>query len=129
MDGQYLTYEEFSAYGGSMDQGTFDASEFAVRKYLDYLTDRRIKEHIEVIPEEVKRCVYAMIQLESAGGALRQLEKPVTTGFSTDGYSESYGNVLSAEDVKREMSNTAKVYLAGVYDDDGVELMYLGCRG
>jgi hypothetical protein len=58
--GQYLTYEEYIALGGTLDQMPFNLLEFEARKQIDVRTQNRLKNEIN-IPQEVKLCVYNLI--------------------------------------------------------------------
>ena len=99
--------------------------EIAARKRIDYLTASRVSAMAEV-PEAVKACMAAIIQLDAATGAVAQATAPVVTSFSTDGYSETYGKAYSAADAAAEMTKSIKVYLYGVKDDRGIPLLYRG---
>jgi hypothetical protein len=59
-DGQYLTYEEYQSLGGSLDNMPFNLAEFEARKRIDLRTQNRLKD-IDEIPQEVKLCVFNMI--------------------------------------------------------------------
>ena len=59
-------------------------------------------------------------------GAEAQANTPTVTSFSTDGYSESYGKALSAEDAELSMNRLIVTSLYGEYDDKGVPLLYKG---
>lgn len=121
----YLTYDEYTEMGGNLTDAEFRTLEFKSRKRIDYLTDSRVQNMVTV-PEAVKLCVFVLIGLEKAIGAETQAETPVVTSFSTDGYSETYGNALSANDATKQMSNTVKEYLYGEVDDTGIPLLYRG---
>ncbi len=124
----YLTYEEYQEYGGALPEGPFRLLEFQARKRLDYLTADRIKamEEAGQVPESVKMCVYALIDLNNKAGAIAQMTNPVVTGFTTDGYSEQYKNVLSATEANAEMDRLILEMLAGELDLNGVPLLYRG---
>lgn len=59
-DGQYLTYEEYQSLGGSLDTMPFNLLEYEARRRIDLRTQNRLKD-IDEIPEEVKLCVFNMI--------------------------------------------------------------------
>lgn len=124
----YLTYEEYTSYGGSAPEASFTPLEFKCRKRLDYLTDNRIAEHMAEIPEDVKLCMVSMINMENAAGAEAQATQPQVTSFNTDGYSETYGHALSAEDSSRAMNQMVKTMLWGVKDDTGTPVLYRGVK-
>lgn len=121
----YLTYDEYQAYGGELDQTAFPLIEMACRKRIDYLTDSRVQRMAEV-PLAVKQCMALIMKLEAATGANAQVENPAITSFSTDGYSESYGHSLSADDTANQINKTIATCLYGEVDDDGVPLLYRG---
>ena len=58
--GQYLTYNEYKALGGTLDQTPFNLLEFEARKRIDLRTQNRLKNE-ETIPQEVKLCIYNLI--------------------------------------------------------------------
>ena len=124
----YLTYAEYQAYGGTLDQASFTPLEFKCRKRLDYLTDMRIAEHMAVIPADVKLCMFSLINIENAAGAEGQATQPKVTSFNTDGYSETYGHSFSAEDADKAMNQTVKTMLWGVCDDEGTPVLYRGVK-
>lgn len=121
----YLTYDEYKEYGGGLSQAAFPLVEMACRKRIDYLTDSRVQRMAEV-PTAVKQCMILIMALESATGANAQVENPAVTSFSTDGYSESYGNALSADDTAKQINKTIATCLYGEVDDEGVPLLYRG---
>ena len=67
-----------------------------------------------------------LIGIEGAAGVEAQLEKPVVTSFSTDGYSESYGKAMGAQDAVQSMNAVIGTSLYGEADDNGVPLLYRG---
>ena len=72
----YLTYAEYQAYGGTLTSAAFVPLEFKSRKRVDYLTDTRVQD-MESVPEEVKLCMYALINMDAAVGAEAQASAPV----------------------------------------------------
>ena len=64
-EGQYLTYAEFQALGGSaIGDMPFNLLEFEARRQIDIRTFNRLKDS-ETIPQEVKICEYNLIKLLS----------------------------------------------------------------
>lgn len=121
----YLTFQEYQARGGDLPQSSFNLLEFKCRKRIDYLTDSRVQNMAEV-PEAVKMCILALIPVENKVGVTAQVENPVVTSFNTDGYSESYGKAMGAEDGSRAMNKMVGTYLSGENDDNGIPLLYRG---
>ena len=128
MHAQYLTYGEWQTYGGApMDPADFMQAEFDARKRIDRLTDCRVQD-MESVPEAVKLCMVGLIKIGTAAGAEAQISSPTVTSFSNDGYSESFGKALSAEDAEAAMDRRIKTDLYGEVNDHGTPLLYRGVR-
>ncbi len=125
---QYLTFNEYINYGGTLPQTSFITQEFKCRKRIDYVTDTRVQ-NMKIVPESVKLCMMCLIGIETAVGAEAQAANPAVTSFSTDGYSENYGDKMSVEDAENSMNTAIRSMLYGEYDDDGVPLLYRGVNG
>lgn len=125
----YLTFAEYQAYGGALDQTAFANLEFKARKRIDYLTSCRVRDRMATVSEAVKRCMFSLIEMESKVGIETQATKPVVTSFSTDGYSESYGNSIRSEDVGKRMNEIIVSMLYGEVDDHDTPLLFTGVRG
>lgn len=123
----YLTYAEYTAYGGTLTQSEFTPLEFRCRKRIDYLTDSRVQ-NMAAVPTAVKLCMLDLIGVESKVGVTAQVNNPVVTSFNTDGYSESYGKALGAEDASKSMNAIVNSSLYGELDDNGVPLLYRGVK-
>jgi len=122
---KYLTFEEYQSYGGTASETAFLMLEFRARKRIDRQTFDRVQNMAEV-PEAVKLCMMSLMTIDSKVGVEAQVENPVVTSFNTDGYSESYGKALSAEDADSSMSASIRSMLWGERDDNGVPLLYRG---
>lgn len=122
---QYLTYTEYAAYGGDLSDINFRPLEFKARKRIDYLTDSRVQNMISV-PEAVKLCTYILIGMENSVGRNAQATSPNVTSFNTDGYSETYGQLMDVDTASTQMTAIVKEYLYGENDDNGVPLLYRG---
>lgn len=121
----YLSYEEYVAYGGTLPLPAFTLLELRCRKRIDLLTASRVQ-NMGAVPEAVKLCMMSLISIEGAAGVEAQIEKPVVTSFSTDGYSESYGKAMGAQDAAQSMNAVIGTSLYGEVDDNGVPLLYRG---
>lgn len=121
----YLTYPEYVEHGGTAFLTEFAMLEFRARKRIDRLTSCRVQK-MKTVPQDVKLCVLTLIEIDRKVGIEAQVDNPVVTSFNTDGYSETYGNALSAADAEQSMSATIKSMLWGVTDDKGVPLLYRG---
>ena len=76
----YLTFEEYTEFGGTLPQASFTLLEFKCRKRIDYLTDSRVQ-GMAAVPEAVKLCMMSLIAMENAAGAEAQATNPVVTSF------------------------------------------------
>ena len=132
-EGQYLTYLEFEQLGGSeIGEMPFNLLEFEARRQIDIRTQNRLKD-IEVIPQEVKICEYALINCISSYS--RQSNNSSNIGNvaseSTDGYSISYISADRISEVVKsrnsEVDDVIRTYLLGVIVD-GEHIMYAGVR-
>lgn len=121
----YLTYDEYKEMGGAVPQKEFIQLEFKARKRIDYLTDSRVMDMAN-IPEAVKMCMMSLITVEAAVGVEAQVLNPVVTSYNTDGYSESYGKAMGAEDAAVSMNATIRTLLYGETNDEGIPLLYRG---
>ena len=61
--GQYLTYNEYKAMGGTLDQTPFNILELKSRKEIDKYTLGRLI-GLETQVQEVKNCIWELINLE-----------------------------------------------------------------
>ena len=121
----YLLDAEYVEYGGTASATEFTMLEFRARKRIDQLTACRVQ-YMKSVPEAVKLCMFSLIETDRKVGLEAQVSNPIVTSFNTDGYSETYGKVLSAADAEKSMSATIKSMLWGVADDNGVPLLYRG---
>ena len=128
--GQYLTYEEYLALGGTLDLTPFNVLEFEARRQIDIRTFNRLKDS-EDIPQEVKLCEYKLIDsLNSYAVANESVSsKGNLASESTDGYSVTYisydkvGEVIKSKSA--ELEDIIRTYLLGVIYN-GEHLMYVG---
>ena len=128
--GQYLTYNEYRALGGTIELTPFNLLEFEARRKIDIRTFNRLK-NIEEIPQEVKLCEYNLIN---------SINKYVSTNNSveangniksenTDGYSVSYLSASEISDVVKskeaELDDIVRTYLLNVIVNEE-HIMYCG---
>lgn len=129
-EGQYLTYAEYTALGGSaIGEKPFNLLEFEARRKIDIRTFNRLK--ADNIPQEVKLCEYKLIN--TLEGYTKSLQSIADNGNikseNTDGYSISYVSASELSDIVKsqsaELDDIIRTYLLGViYDDE--HLMYCG---
>ena len=125
-EGQYLTYAEYVSLGGTLQETPFNIAEFYSRKEIDLRTQKRLN-GVQEIPEEVKLCVYNLINL---------LNKYQNLTFNPNITSESVGDysVTYIDDYKKIISNKeneiADLIIRNLYGViiNGEHLIYLGVK-
>ena len=121
----YIDLSYYKNNGGKTVEDTaFPKLEFRARMMLDKLTQGRIQK-MKAVPETVKRLMVELIGLEIGQGA-ELTERKSVTSFSNDGYSETYADPLTGEQVKEIQCNLVSEYLSEETDDEGTPLLYLG---
>lgn len=137
----YLTYEEYSAMGGTLDETTFTAFALDAQAYIDWYTFNRLwKEEwqTEEIMARVKICMFQLIKLLQTKASLITPDVSSTGGInvgaqvrsqSNDGVSTEY-SVFSAEmlydKAKQEIEDCIKRYLNGLMNSVGRKILYRG---
>lgn len=130
--GQYLTYNEYRALGGTaLDLTPFNILEFEARRKIDERTFGRLK-GIETIPQEVKMCVYALINtLQSYSIDSTSSRNKNIASESTDGYSVSYASGGQVQEIVKaksvELNDVITTYLVGVVVNEE-HILYLGVK-
>ena len=123
---QYLTYDEYQAYGGTMSAEDFVLAEFKARSRIDEMTLARVQA-METVPEEVKLAMMVIMKVDSKYSADAQADSGVISSFSTDGYSESYGGISEqSANAEQQVKTNVTRMLFGVVDDAGIPLIYKG---
>lgn len=118
-EGQYLTYEEYKALGGTLDLMPFNLLEFEARRRIDIRTQNRLK-NSDNVPNEVKLCDMSLINMTKKYLDNENKEKQNIASESTDGYSVTY-NTITLDKIKEimdskkaEVSDILETYLVGV---------------
>ena len=130
-EGQYLTYAEYQALGGSaIGEMPFNLLEFEARRQIDIRTQSRLKDS-ENIPQEVKICVYALINGLSDFASATSNASGNVASESTDGYSISYISADRISEIVKsknsEIDDIIRTYLLGIIFN-GEHLMYCGIK-
>ena len=133
----YLTYEEYTEMGGTLDETLFNTLRLDAQGYIDWYTFNRLWDE-EEIPERVKICMYQLIGLVAAKSNLITPQVQSTGGINVNAQAETYSNdgvttkfaVLSADllysKAKQEIEECVNRYLAGVMNSAGRKLLYRG---
>ena len=123
--GQYLTYQEFKAIGGTLDEMPFNLLEYNARMKIDERTFGRLVDKGQEY-QEVKLCVYNMIITLNSYSSYDTQNKAISSE-TIDGYSVSYGTPQkSTKEAKNsELEDIINSYLANVIIDN-VPVLYRG---
>ncbi len=128
--GQYLSYKNYLELGGTLEQTPFNLLEFEARRKIDERTQGRLKKVVD-IPQEVKMCVFALINSINSYGSSTEGSNKNVASESTDGYSVSYitgGTIQEMVKSKSvELNDIINTYLIGVVVN-GEHIMYLGVK-
>ena len=134
-EGQYLTYAEYQALGGSaIGLMPFNLLEFEARRRIDIRTQNRLKGiDSNDIPQEVKICEFKMINSMSSydEGLSNIADNGNVASENTDGYSVSYitsdkiSDVISSKN--KELNTIMYENLVDVIVNDE-HIMYAGVR-
>ena len=124
--GQYLTYEDYMALGGTLDLMPFNLLEFEARKEIDKYTFGRLINLDEQV-NEVKLCVYNLINTLQGYNNDKTRNKAVSSE-SIDGYSVSYGaNTIDTSKAKESaIKGVINTYLSQCKLDDTTSYLYRG---
>ena len=142
----YLTYEEYTEYGGTLDETTFQDLEFDAESEINWYTFNRLTkdEWAEALSsEKLKKCMYQLIRIKhmenellasSTGGAgwgVGWTKEAGITQESNDGVSTSYNTMSSGElmayfNGSRTKEDLVKKYLGAIVNDLGQNILYRG---
>ena len=128
--GQYLTYDNYKALGGKLDQTPFNLLEFEARRKIDERTQGRLKNAVK-IPQEVKMCMFALINsIDSYGSSTSGNNKNIASE-TIDGYSVSYVTGGTIQEIIKskniELNDIISTYLVGVIVNNE-HILYLGVK-
>ena len=124
---QYLSYEEYKSLGGTLGEMPFNILELKARQIINERTQNRLKD-VEKIPQEVKICVYDLIQIINKYNNSNNSTSSNISSENTDGYSVTYksGTEMTAEQ-KAQYENVMLTDLYGVIVN-GEAILYLGAN-
>lgn len=122
---QYLTYEDYKSLGGTLGEMPFNILELKARQIINERTQNRLK-NIEQIPQEVKICVYDLINTMNKYNLSNNSTSSNISSENTDGYSVTYksGTELT-EEQKKQYDDVMETDLYGVIVDN-TPILYLG---
>ena len=111
--GQYLSYEEYRALGGTLDLTPFNLLEFEARKEIDKETLGRLI-NLEEQSQETKMCVFQLINLYQS----------INNGVDISGNVINYNR----EQIANTINDVIMKYLINVRLEDGTPYLYRGIR-
>lgn len=122
---QYLSYEEYKSLGGTLGEMPFNILELKARQIINERTQNRLKD-VEKIPQEVKICVYDLIQIINKYNNSNNSTSSNVSSENIDGYSVTYksGTELT-EEQKKQYDEVMETDLYGVIVDN-TPILYLG---
>lgn len=120
----YLTYDEYKNYGGSLEEIAFNRLEFKAEKLVDNETFGRLKNE-SVISETVKRLIFELIGLLNNTDYASEDYTPQQTSEGNDGYSMSFasGTVMTIDMADARVKRLIAEYLAEERDSKGTPLL------
>lgn len=117
---KYLTYEEYKARGGTLEDAAFSRFAFGAEMTIRRVTFGRV-DKMQTIPESVKWLVFELVAMayknEDASARL--------ASESVGSWSRSY-QTQTDEERKAETDAMIRNYLSAEVDDNGTPLLYLG---
>lgn len=116
-ENQYLTHREYEKLGGKIQKESFNLLEYKAEKEVDIKTKKRFKKKkIEDFPQELKLCIYELIEV-------------ISNEDNSNILSESVGSYnitrMSKQDIEKNKNIIIKKYLSDV-KVDGVYVLYCG---
>lgn len=122
---QYLTYDEYKSLGGTLGEMPFNILELKARQVINARTQNRLK-NIEEIPQEVKICVYDLINTMNKYNLSNNSTSSNISSENTDGYSITYKSGTEVtEEKKKQYNDIMETDLYGVIVENEA-ILYLG---
>lgn len=128
-ENQYLTRKEYNELGGEqIGEMPFNLLEYEARKQIDLRTQKRLV-NVETIPNEVKMCMFNLINKIISYNTTTQDANKNVANESIDGYSITYitstqiREIIASKNV--EIDNIIMNYLYGVIVNNE-HLIYVG---
>ena len=126
--GQYLTYAQYKALGGTLAETPFNLLEYEARKQIDKYTFGRLI-NLTSQEQEVKLCVYELINYSSNISPAINTNNSNVKSENTDGYSISYIDLASKDGIEANNNRIKDIiytYLANSKLEDGTPYLYRG---
>jgi hypothetical protein len=123
-EGQYLTYAEYQELGGSaIGEMPFNILEFEARRQIDSRTQNRLVK-IETIPQEVKICMFNLINtIKCYSNDNDRIKASERVGSYSVDYKDNIAQVIENKDA--ELDNIILTELYGLVVN-GEHILYIG---
>ena len=121
---QYLTYEEYTEIGGTLDLTAFNRNIDRACGVVDTETRNRV-ENMKEMPRQVKACCRDLTEYLHNNSTLAKSVSSKSQSAGGVSESESYSE-KTAEDMFGDIMNILYDYLGSLADDNGTPLMYRG---
>ena len=121
---QYLTYEEYTEIGGTLDLTAFNRNIDRACGVVDTETRNRM-ENMKEMPRQVKACCRDLTEYLHNNPTLAKSVSSKSQSAGGVSESESYSE-KTAEDMFGDIMNILYDYLGSLTDDNGTPLLYRG---
>ena len=122
---QYLTYEEYTQIGGTLDSAAFTRNIDRACGVIDMHTFSRLQ-RVKVVSDRVKACLRDLVEYIANGVSNGKVVASKSQSAGGVSESESYATKTVAE-IGEDLGNIVVDYLSSEKDDCGTPLLYRGC--
>ena len=127
-ENQYLTYEEYTELGGSLDETPFNVLELEAQQLINKYTFGRLID-LQQQRTEVKICCFKLVNMLNTYNSYDNQNKSISSE-NTDGYSISYNQ--ATENVSKakisDIRYIIQTQLAECSLEDGTPYLYCGVK-
>ena len=126
---EYLTFDEYQAWGGTLEETAFHRLRFKAQRKIDRVTFNRLQNDTE-IGEPVKRLMFELIGVMKNNDSTSEDYSPTIASEGNDGYSISYssGNIMTLEMADKKYNELIEEYLQFEKAQNGQFLLSCGLR-
>jgi hypothetical protein len=123
----YLTFAEYVAYGGTLDETAFNRLSYKASRKIDRRTFNRLQNDTE-IGEPVKRLMFELIGVIGKSDTSSESYSPAIASEGNDGYSISYASstIMTPEMMDKKVDSLIDEYLQFEKAQNGQFLLSCG---
>lgn len=123
----YLTYDEYLEYGGTLEETAFNRLSYKASRKIDRMTFNRLQNDTE-INEPVKRLMFELIGVIGNNDTTSESYSPAIASEGNDGYSVSYASTgfLSPDAADKKVDSLIEEYLQFEKAQNGQYLLSCG---